>query len=236
MGRPRRNNRSTAAAATTIASTKTSGTTTRTKRSINEIQHHINDKDDADSTVFTTTTMMNDADENDDELRIYNEQIRYSEAIEFLQLQKERLERLEIHCSNQMKKKNTTTTTTTTTKSDPNYHIQLTRGMLYTLQQLQTESCTCLLCHGIFIQPITLVSCTHTFCKSCIHQHTDHSWYCPSTYFFKICGCVCVYTVVSLLISILHSLFHSYQLLHVTSPHRHQHTSKKFPRVNYQFL
>ena len=233
MGRPRRNNRSTAAAATTIASTKTSGTTTKTKRSINEIQHHINDKDDADSTVFTT--MMNDADENDDELRIYNEQIRYSEAIEFLQLQKERLERLEIHCSNQMKKKNTTTTTTTTTNSDPNYHIQLTRGMLYTLQQLQTESCTCLLCHGIFIQPITLVSCTHTFCKSCIHQHTDHSWYCPSTYFFKICGCVCVYTVVSLLISILHSLFHSHQLLHVTSPHRHQHTSKKFPRVNYQF-
>lgn len=52
--------------------------------------------------------------------------------------------------------------------------------------------------------------------------------------FFK-CVVASAY-IVSLLISILHSLFHSYQLLHVSSPHRHQHTSKKFPRVNYQFL
>ena len=158
MGRPRRNHRSTATAATIRA---------------------------APPTKATTTPVV-----NDDELRIYNEQIRYREAVEFLEQQREllQLQRKQRH-SKKTKKDSTTasesrdtvshhshTTTTATT-------LQLmTRGMLRTLQDIQTESCTCPLCHQIYVQPITLVTCTHTFCQSCIHAYTDHSWYCPSTY------------------------------------------------------
>ena len=218
--RPRRTNHSTSTTASivatdtvnvdvdTVSATAVAGTTTS---KIAKTKRNYNQKDDKAAFTITTTTMNTDDNHHndDEELRIYNEQIRYSTAVEFLQQQKEHWETgysndppphsNSNNNSNKKGKKKYTTTIATTTKSSittptnsRRRRTQLTRGMLYTLHQLQTQSCTCQLCHGIYIQPITLVSCTHTFCKSCIHYHTDHSWYCPST-------CI-VYSVQSVLV------------------------------------
>lgn len=38
---------------------------------------------------------------------------------------------------------------------------------------------TCVLCSGYFIDPVTIVECLHSFCKSCIVKHVETSKYCP---------------------------------------------------------
>lgn len=224
MGRPRRNNRSKTAqlavAADAVATTSTSTKSKRMKKALPQRPIKHNDDDDE----HVSTTMNHDTD--DEELKIYNEQIRYSEAMQFLQQQRERLEaRLDRHHHSPPSKETATGTTTTT-----NGRTQLTRGMLYTLYQLQTQSCTCPLCHGIYVQPITLVSCTHTFCKACIHQHTDQSWYCPSTLQFTLyCVCVCdLYFLCIHKFTASHSIVLTYSLTNFL-------VRKQFHRANYQF-
>jgi hypothetical protein len=195
MGRPRRTTstaknktHSRSAAPPIVATTQdenaTTAATTASRRPAQRTKRQSHHHDDVFDTTGKDNDMTNDSNDNDEELRIYNEQIRYSEAIEFVQQQ---MQLLESSRDQSRKDKSTTHSTaaasvTTTTTNTINGRILLTRGMVHTLMELQTKSCTCPLCHGIYIQPITLVSCTHTFCKTCIHQHTDHSWYCPSTF------------------------------------------------------
>ena len=224
MGRPRRNNRSNTAQLAVAADAVATTTSTKSKRTKKALPQRPNKHNDDDEHV--STTMNHDTD--DEELKIYNEQIRYSEAMQFLQQQKERLEGgLDRHHHSPTSKETTTGTTTTR-----NARTQLTRGMLYTLYQLQTQSCTCPLCHGIYVQPITLVSCTHTFCKACIHQHTDQSWYCPSTLQFTLyCVCVCdLYFIFTYIYKFKasHSTVLTYSLTNFLD-------RNQFHRANYQF-
>ncbi len=195
MGRPRRNHRSTAAAIRAAPS------------------------------ASATTGVV-----DDDEVRIYNEQIRYREAVEFLQQQELLLQQLPRKPRHSEKDSTTASRGETTARHPHSPHhpttataamIQLTRGMLRTLQQMQMESCTCPLCHQIYIQPISLVTCTHTFCQSCIHDYTDHSWYCPSTCMRVLvcCDYVFLYECLYLLYASYLSCFYSSPILQITRFH-----------------
>ncbi|XP_050675504.1 polycomb group protein Psc-like [Leptidea sinapis] len=41
------------------------------------------------------------------------------------------------------------------------------------------EHITCPLCHGYYIDAITIVECLHSFCRSCIIKHLQEKKYCP---------------------------------------------------------
>jgi hypothetical protein len=137
-----------------------------------------------------TSSRMNDntdSDDNDEEIRICNERIRHANAVEFLHNQQQRIK--QIYCNN--KDDNTNTNIIS---------ISVTRNMVYILQQMQHTCCTCTICHCIYNQPITLSNCAHTFCKSCIHAHCDHSWYCPSYVELKytcLFMCICMNCILS---------------------------------------
>jgi Zinc finger, C3HC4 type (RING finger) len=192
------------------AGTTTTATNMNKKKRKNHRHHPQYESSIARNTTATTCSTDNPNDTNDidddvdEELRIYNEQIRYREAIDFLKQQQETLEAITNNAHHKRPHGNTATNDIQNSlqllpvlpvpvvSKEPS--IRLTRGMLSSLLQLQETSCTCPLCHGIYIQPITLVSCAHTFCKSCIHQYTDHSWYCPSTLLSWFVVCVtCMY-------------------------------------------
>uniref|UniRef100_A0A915EFY3 RING-type domain-containing protein n=1 Tax=Ditylenchus dipsaci TaxID=166011 RepID=A0A915EFY3_9BILA len=42
---------------------------------------------------------------------------------------------------------------------------------------------TCSLCHGYLIEATTVNDCLHTFCKSCLLKHFEHSTDCPKCHF-----------------------------------------------------
>jgi Zinc finger, C3HC4 type (RING finger) len=100
-----------------------------------------------------------------EEMNLWNERIRYANALEFLSQQEQLL--FPPDSLNEL-------------TNAPPFPRRLTRGMCHSLQHFQKTSLTCPLCHTIYAQPVTLSGCAHTFCKSCINDHVDDSWYCPS--------------------------------------------------------
>ena len=68
-----------------------------------------------------------------------------------------------------------------TTEASSSSDAKMTTSIKDALEEM-TSWLKCQICDQRFNEPATLSSCNHTFCHSCITNHTDNDYTCPSEY------------------------------------------------------
>lgn len=89
----------------------------------------------------------------------------------------------------------------TTTEASSSSDAKMTTSIKDALEEM-TSWLKCQICDQRFNEPATLSSCNHTFCHSCITNHTDNKYTCPGKYKN------CLYGILSVQFNLMHVVYY----------------------------